>query len=89
VRGILIIILFNISLVAFAYIFFTYMNTLPEGQRNKIITVLCSTGAIFLVVSLLNLGVRKCLNLYVNILSKPFFSHTQDLSKQNPHFYYI
>ncbi|KAL7730193.1 hypothetical protein ACLKA6_016472 [Drosophila palustris] len=56
VRGILIIILFNICLVACFYLFYIYINTLQMDQRNKLNTAFCSIAAILLCVSLLNLG---------------------------------
>ncbi|XP_034486826.1 uncharacterized protein LOC117791234 [Drosophila innubila] len=56
IRGILMLILFNICLVAGVYFFYVYVNTLPTDERNKLNTAFCSVAAILVFISLLNLG---------------------------------
>ncbi|XP_062123170.1 uncharacterized protein LOC133836603 [Drosophila sulfurigaster albostrigata] len=55
-RGIVIIVLFNLCLVAFVYLLHFYINTLPEDQRNNVNTVFCSVGALLLCITLIKLG---------------------------------
>jgi len=66
VRGILMLILFNICLIAGVYFFYIYVNTLPTDERNKLNTAFGSVAAILVFISLLNLGV--CCNYKLDIL---------------------